>query len=168
MTWNWKWDSLTLKPKLLIMHPTGKKKGNLWKKTRSGHKSKEHTNAPQGRESRKRTQEFSYTIIFLHLLLQTSGLHVAGEWFPSLLPPLAEWKGHSPTMTNTQDRNILQKASDENLLFNLTHCAGKMLQMDHLQAWRGEKGFEPWGIVTQKGTVDRKIKGHCAVQLLSS
>ena len=43
-----------------------------------------------------------------------------GEWFPSLLPPLAEWKGHSPTMTNTQDRNILQKASDENLLFNLT------------------------------------------------
>ena len=45
-----------------------------------------------------------------------------GEWSPSLLPPLAEWKGRSPTMTNTQDQNILQKASDENLLFNLTLC----------------------------------------------
>ena len=62
-------------------------------------------------------------MIFLHLLLlHTSGFHAAGRVVSQPPPSTPEWKGPSPTMTNTRDQNTLQKASGENLPFNLTLC----------------------------------------------
>lgn len=164
MTWNWKWDSLILKPKLLIMHPTRKEERKLMKEKLEWPQIKDipmFSKAVRKRD-RKRTQEF--LIPYLPASSLQTRPYVAGRVVSCLLPPLAEWKDIAPTMTNTQDRNILQKALWWEPL-STSHCAGKMFQMDHLQAWRGERflSHEVYATSEKKGTVDRKIKGHCVV-----
>ena len=82
IAWDWVWDKLTLKPKLLNAIPLWKRKkiirGKLGVFT---NQRKKITVLQEGRkEDRKQNQGLSYIIVFLHpLLLQTSSLHVAGR-----------------------------------------------------------------------------------------